>query len=257
MESKLRFLGEVVEAIQRIHGRLGKLLISQYLCGSQNAKIQKLNLHRLGGFGLLKSFRQADAVSLLDTLLAVGILRQQEVNRNRPTVSVAPELIDVRLRQELLTAVVLPAKLEAKILRLAATRSAAADPRVSAPLPVPPSAAAVTAASAAAPLFESAADEPLSPPAAPPPVAPATTAAPATADWQWSVKLFQARFSWQEVCAIRRISDQELAVSMCEAARGGCRIDRSWLAPAGDELRTAGQQRVLREIQRRAAAGVK
>ncbi len=34
------FIAQVVDAIERIHGRLGKILIAQYLSGSQNAKIQ-------------------------------------------------------------------------------------------------------------------------------------------------------------------------------------------------------------------------
>ena len=69
----------LIDAIERIHGRLGKILISQYLSGSQNAKIQKLRLHRLSGFGMLEGSKQADVMELLDLLLANGLLKQQEV----------------------------------------------------------------------------------------------------------------------------------------------------------------------------------
>ncbi len=114
-EQKLSVLDDIVRSIERIHGRIGKILLAQYLCGSQNSKLQKLNLHRLSSFGLLAGFRQSDGAELIDVLLATGLLRQQEVNRNRPTVSVAPQLADPKLRTELLAGVVIPAKLEAKL----------------------------------------------------------------------------------------------------------------------------------------------
>jgi ATP-dependent DNA helicase RecQ len=117
-EQKLSVLEDIVRSIERIHGRIGKILLAQYLCGSQNSKLQKLNLHRLSGFGMLVGFRQSDGVELIDLLLATGILRQQEVNRNRPTVSVAPQLADPQLRTELLAGIVFPAKLETKLVAM-------------------------------------------------------------------------------------------------------------------------------------------
>ncbi len=108
------FLLRLIDAIERIHGRLGKILISQYLSGSQNAKIQKLRLHRLSGFGMLEGSKQADVMELLDLLLANGLLKQQEVNRNRPTVAVAPELEDPKQRRALVAGVQFPPKLLAK-----------------------------------------------------------------------------------------------------------------------------------------------
>ncbi len=269
-EQQLRFLRELVDAIARIHGRIGKLLISQYLCGSQSAKLQKLNLHRLGGFGLLKNFRQTDGVQLLDCLLAAGILRQQEVNRNRPTVSVAPELMDLSLRDQLLSSVTLPAKLCSKIAPLVQRGSPLPAQQPRAPLPAPraehPRGAGVTAAPADRPIPNMRPDDGptgLSPAAGAVPAAPLLRQDAALqpedcrdADWMWSYKLFQAKFRWQEVCAIRRMSDEELAADLCKATRLGQRLDRHWLAANADGLRTAGQQRVLREIQRRAAAGV-
>ncbi len=115
-------LAAIMDAIGRIHGRLGKHLIAQYLCGSQNAKVQKLHLHRLSGFGMLKGFRQADAVVLVEHLLAAGALVQQEVNRNRPTISVSPQLTDEALRLEVLAGVQLPDKLAAKLLSAVGSR---------------------------------------------------------------------------------------------------------------------------------------
>ncbi len=121
------FLAQLIDAVERIHGRLGKILIAQYLSGSQNAKIQKLRLHRLSGFGMLEGSKQADVIELLDLLLANGLLKQQEVNRNRPTVAVAPELEDSRQRQRLVGAVQIPPALLAKFAQRISKQSSAAE----------------------------------------------------------------------------------------------------------------------------------
>ena len=83
-------LHKVLEAISRTHGRLGKNLLAQFLQGSQNAKVQRLRLERLAGFGMLQSLSQTQAVQVLDALLQGGILMQQEVTAHRPTVSITP-----------------------------------------------------------------------------------------------------------------------------------------------------------------------
>ncbi len=116
-------LEQIVDVIGRIHGRLGKHLLSQYLVGSKNAKVQKLNLHRLSGFGMLEGLRQTDGVSLVEALLAAGVLRQQEVNRHRPTVSVAPEMMDVAIRREIIEHFELPQALRSKLARFGRSAS--------------------------------------------------------------------------------------------------------------------------------------
>jgi ATP-dependent DNA helicase RecQ len=83
-------MAKVLEAISRTHGRLGKNLLAQFLQGSQNAKVQRLRLERLAGFGLLAALRQTQAVQVIDAMLQVGILGQQEVTAHRPTVFVTP-----------------------------------------------------------------------------------------------------------------------------------------------------------------------
>jgi len=120
------FLAQLIDAVERIHGRLGKILIAQYLSGSQNAKIQKLRLHRLSSFGMLEGSKQADVIELLDLLLANGLLKQQEVNRNRPTVAVAPELEDSKQRQRLVAAVQIPPALLSKFAQRILKQSAPA-----------------------------------------------------------------------------------------------------------------------------------
>lgn len=269
-EQKLAFLEEVVGAIERIHGRIGKILIAQYLCGSQNSKIQKLNLHRLSGFGLLNAFRQSDGIEFLDCMLAAGILRQQEVNRNRPTVSVSPELINRDNRTNLLAQMPIPAQLESKIARLLRKRG------VVAPAAAVPTVASESGQAAGKPQIPqpnsklsdvSGASDALAPQRSTPQTDPqvdathapsphqGTLAPQVGSDWKWTLGLFKAGHSWSNVQAIRRMTDAELAASLCEAVQAGARVDRQWLAPDSEGgMRTSGQQSVFRELRRQSAA---
>lgn len=292
----IEFLNEVVEAISRVHGRLGKHLLSQYLCGSKNAKVQKLNLHRLSGFGMLVGFRQADGVELLDALIAVGVLQQKEVNRNRPTLSITPELMDLSKRPRVLGGVHLGAKLLRKVEGIAGQQASKPPATARSAAPSPP----------VEPPVESPSDRPVDRPRArsgdntdtraqdsDKPKLPvrtdldnpskssspsersgagtrSTEQAPTSPkphldsdshrmgeDWRWSVMLFQLNRTWPEVLEIRRMTDDELSASLCNALLAGETIKTSWLSPVDDaDIRTRGQQRVLREMRRRTAAGV-
>jgi ATP-dependent DNA helicase RecQ len=311
-QQKSQFLGQVLEAIGRVHGRLGKILIAQYLCGSNNAKVQKLNLHRLSSFGLLHGFRQDDGVLLLDAMLAAGALRQQEVNKHRPTVSVSPELTDLRVRDELLAAMELPPLLLAKVARLISTRNPASSlidqksfaaptkPDLSPEHRLPAFSASKNIktlleagqtpssqnASARPSLFDqnssaerrgpvitqpSTSSNSREPPAAAPskqprelgansidgePLSPDSQGLSPALDWQWTLSLFRKGFDWQAVQAIRRMDDLQLAASLGSALAAGTKLEREWLTPADGEQRSPGQQRVVREIQRRTNAGV-
>ena len=242
-------LEKIVDAIERLHGRLGKHLISQYLCGSQNAKVQKLNLHRLSGFGLLQGLRQTDAVQLIDVMLTAGILRQQEVNRNRPTISVSPELVDLETRGRLLEAIRLPAGLGAKIRHCADAAAPATPKRGTAGADKtarPPSdfseSPFPSGASRATGITEPRAGHAKS---------------GQKADWQWTLILFEQRHKWQDVMQLRRMRDEELAASLCDAVRAGATVAQGWLSSGeGSTARTVGQRRVLREMQRRSADGI-
>lgn len=308
-EAKQLFLTQVLDAIARVHGRLGKILIAQYLCGSNNAKVQKLNLHRLSSFGMLHGFRQDDGVELLDVLLAAGLLRQEEVNRHRPTVSISPQLADLNLRDQLLQSIELPPALAAKIARLAGKSSqigatseakpnakvTAASATISASSPSGTSNRAdATRAATSSPTAKtqqviynpaeraperSTGSQTSSPSSAQRPSAQPSLSSDSTtkssevrredlaerestdrpqkvdADWQWTVELFRRGFDWESVMAIRRLSDVELASSLCSALAAGIKMERPWLT-SPDGTRSAGQQRVVREVQRRANAGV-
>jgi ATP-dependent DNA helicase RecQ len=260
-EQKVELLEEVVRAIERIHGRIGKILLAQYLCGSQNSKLQKLNLHRLSGFGLLGGLRQSDATELIDLLLSMGLLRQQEVNKHRPTVSVSPQLVDVKLRQELIAAVVFPAKLEAKLVATACRTeaggkvSAATAEQISSPLPTPhlsPSAGANPRTVGPVDRTGGTSQAEVSPSSRPGPGG--VAASETKPDWQWTLGLFKAGHSWEEVASLRRMSDEELATSLCLAVRAGAPVERTWLAGQSQKPRTAGQQQVVQELRRQSAA---
>jgi ATP-dependent DNA helicase RecQ len=281
-------LTSVVEAIERTHGRLGKHLISQYLCGSQNAKIQKLNLHRLSGFGLLKGLRQSDAVELLDALLAAGLLKQKEVNRNRPTVQVAAEWMDVAQRPQLLSMTEIPPRVATRLRALQArqprppqeSQASRVNPETrhathtEESQPKPPSLSRGTSSlenadpstgrrpaegSAEQHRTASANEQTLGPDETQDAMRSPSTAGRGKSgqpDWVWTVALFEKRFSWNEVMEIRRMDDDDLAASLCAALRAGQSISRSWVPSAGDQPLSGGQRRVVRELQRRAAAGV-
>lgn len=273
----IRAMDRVLDAIDRIHGRLGKHLLAQYLCGSNNAKVQKLNLHRLSGFGLLKGFRQADGVQLIDAMLAAGVLRQQEVNRNRPTVSISPELMELSTRQSLLKNIAIPQQIAVQLEKVGrnsgtnsgpggeafskSTSSVTSEPKTAASgeesskteLPANPK-QTLESMAGSTDLGSSPA-----PPVAAGPTANVQVGGESLAsesDWRWTLRLFEQEYHWDEVAAIRRMSDAELATSLCNALRQRKTVDTAWCTPARDAHRSAGQQRVLREIRRRSAAGV-
>lgn len=271
------FLAQLLEQIGYLHGRLGKLLIAQYLCGSSSSKLQKLNLHRMSGFGMLRGFKQPEAIELLDLLLGVGILRQQEVNRHRPTVSVSPELSDSTVRGELLSTVEISRTIALKILALiqqmksepavgsavfsTASKQVPTESAQQAELRVP--ALQTTRTQALAP--QSSLQAPASSVALEnvladsPPTAGSRRQESAVVnrpDWHWTLELLRVGYNWNVVRAMRRMSDEQLSADCCEAMKAGESIERAWLSPPSGDIRTAGQQRVVREIQRRASAGV-
>ena len=80
---------------------------------------------------------------------------------------------------------------------------------------------------------------------------------PARPDWEWTLLLFAQKLDWREIMAIRQMDDEELSSSLCSALRAGGKVERSWINTSGASTLSVGQQRVVREIQRRAAAGLK
>lgn len=286
-ETMRSLLVEVLAAIDRTHGRLGKILICQFLCGSNNSKVQKLRLHRLSGFGMLSGLRQSDATELVDAYLSAGLLQQDEVNLHRPTVRLSPDIqngkvsrmaIIQRLRlSPLLIKRLLelnaktPVAAETKQAETKATESkaVASSPGVSAVPAIPvgklagsaPAISTVATPSTVQSVVPSVKQPLFAEMSAP------NGAAAAQDDWYWTWQLLVDGYAWSEVMAIRRKADLEVAADLQQALRQNKTVQRTWLsatsaaggAVLGDSLDsypTVGQQRLLRELQRRSAAGV-
>jgi len=81
-------LHETIGAIDRLHGRLGKLIIADFLAGSESEKVKRYRLDRLPSYGVFKAAKKKDVVQALDAMLTVGFLEQRESTAKRPTVYV-------------------------------------------------------------------------------------------------------------------------------------------------------------------------
>ena len=79
----------VLSGVTRMHGRFGKTLVAQMLCGSKNKKLRQWKLNRLSTYGMLSALRQAEIVSVMDSLIEAGLLEQREVDERRPTVQIS------------------------------------------------------------------------------------------------------------------------------------------------------------------------
>jgi ATP-dependent DNA helicase RecQ len=84
----LRGIQVILSGVTRMHGRFGKQLVAQMLCGSTNKKLQQWKLHRLSTYGLLSSLRQSDVSEVMDCLIESALLEQREVDQHRPTLDI-------------------------------------------------------------------------------------------------------------------------------------------------------------------------
>jgi len=125
----------VLSGVARTEARFacGKNLIAQMLCGSASAKMTKLGLNRLSTFGLLKHLAQAEVVTLIDGLIAVGYLRQVDVDQYRPVVQLTEEGAAVmRAQAEMEVELPIPIELLRKIRGDEVSARPAAQPVVDA-----------------------------------------------------------------------------------------------------------------------------
>ena len=127
----------VLSGVKRMHGRFGKNMVAQMLCGSKNKKLQQWKLHRLSTYGLLSGLRQTEVVAVMDALIETGLLEQKEVDQRRPTVLITGQGERVMMSQEPIPASIRLAYPLAKRLTIAAsqiesgdvqTKSAGSDP---------------------------------------------------------------------------------------------------------------------------------
>ncbi len=97
-----------LSGVARMHGRFGKTIVAQMLCGSHNQKLQQWKLNRLSTFGLLAGLQQRQVVDLLEALISSGLCKQDEVEQRRPILQltdlgrevmngVKPVPVDLRL----------------------------------------------------------------------------------------------------------------------------------------------------------------
>ncbi|MEM6472400.1 MAG: RecQ family ATP-dependent DNA helicase [Planctomycetota bacterium] len=78
----------VLSGITRMHGRFGKTLVAQMLCGSTNKKITQWRLQRLSTYGMLSNLKQSQLSKIIDQLIDFGLVQQREVDQRRPTIEI-------------------------------------------------------------------------------------------------------------------------------------------------------------------------
>ena len=69
-----------MSGVTRMHGRFGKNLVAQMLCGSKNKKLTQWKLHRLSTYGLLSSMKQSEVVLIMDRLSEFGLVYSKKLN---------------------------------------------------------------------------------------------------------------------------------------------------------------------------------
>ncbi len=79
-----------LSGLARMHGRFGKLMVAQMLCGSQNKKMQQWKLNRLSTYGMLSGLKQNQVSEVLDVICDAGLAEQIEVDERRPTIRLSP-----------------------------------------------------------------------------------------------------------------------------------------------------------------------
>ena len=80
---------QVLVMVQELHGRFGKGVVAQALTGSHSQRMNEIGAPQLPGFGALRNFSKQEAASLIDYLVAVGIL--QTVGSQYPVIQIAQD----------------------------------------------------------------------------------------------------------------------------------------------------------------------
>ncbi|MEO1527571.1 MAG: RecQ family ATP-dependent DNA helicase [Planctomycetota bacterium] len=78
----------ILSGVTRMHGRFGKNLVAQMLCGSQNKRISQWRLQQLSTYGMLSKMKQSELIKVLDALIEGGLVTQREVESRRPTIEI-------------------------------------------------------------------------------------------------------------------------------------------------------------------------
>ncbi len=94
-ENVLRAVRIALSGVARTHGRFGKNIVAQMLCGSKSSKLSKWKLDQLSTYGLLGNLTQIDVSQLLDVLMEKRLVEQIDVDRHRPIVQLTDYGVDV------------------------------------------------------------------------------------------------------------------------------------------------------------------
>lgn len=118
----------VLSGIARGNGRFGKHLIAKMLVGSDDKQVRTWKLQKLTTFGLLKTFKQAEVIAIIDAMMGARLAQQKKqmfANQGesgkflRPLLELTELGGDVmRGRQPLPSSLVLSADLQAKLAGL-------------------------------------------------------------------------------------------------------------------------------------------
>lgn len=79
----------ILSGVTRMHGRFGKTLVAQMLCGSQNKRITQWKLQGLSTYGMLSGMKQGQVCKVIDKLIDHGLVVQREVDQRRPTIEIS------------------------------------------------------------------------------------------------------------------------------------------------------------------------
>lgn len=216
----------VLSGVARAHGRFGKLVIAQMLCGATTAKVTKFRLDRLSTYGLLSHLKQGEVSQLIDALINAGCLEQSDVDKFRPIVQLTELGAGVMRGQVALDAgLSLPAALSARLSgsdkpgktkeKRTATKESPEDVSPAPAAKVETAASAKTSSSAAAPVLED-------------PRVRAYNEAAAQPGHYWTWKLLSAGFPPPQCAVIRGL---ELSVVLDHALRAleaGLAVEASW-----------------------------
>lgn len=80
---------QVLVMVQELHGHFGKGVVAQALTGSHSQRMNEIGAPQLPSFGALRNFSKQEAASLIDYLVAVGIL--QTVGSQYPVIQIAQD----------------------------------------------------------------------------------------------------------------------------------------------------------------------
>jgi ATP-dependent DNA helicase RecQ len=204
----LQKLTDALAAIERLHGRLGKLIIADFLSGSESEKVKRYRMDRLSGFGVFKTAKKKSVVQALDAMLSVGLLEQQEATAKRPTVYVTQAGREFIAGQR-----TLPEALESHLLNLVPESLTSEPVTIGTGKNFPSN---LTATPVQITIEPSGRDTTQI-------ITPKQSRADTTSstDWQWTVALVTKGFTITEIAAIRRKSIDDIILDLTDAANAG------------------------------------